>query len=210
MTTGSGDAGDWLVTQVVYQMGALSADEQAAVYGAGFSYASSATQPTLPPNSAEWISTVLQDFRLHPCLFCEYGLLEHSLSIANNGPMLVCDADGVSRSAWAWHAGPQPLPLWRILLAAVLWIGIPLTSIGLASWLMPAVAAFMYRQQRWILGALIWGLLTVALITTIELGWEGSALGLFALVLWFGSAIYGGFQIKGWLTAVPRSKTGKR
>jgi len=102
--TADADAGDWLVTQVVYQMGALSPDEQAAVYGAGFSYDSASSQKALPANTAQWISTVLLDFRTHPCPFCEYGLLEHSLSIADNGPMLVCDSDGVSRSAWVWRA----------------------------------------------------------------------------------------------------------
>ncbi|MCU0298927.1 MAG: hypothetical protein MUF33_10480 [Candidatus Nanopelagicales bacterium] len=210
MGTADADAGDWLVTQVVYQMGALSPDEQAAVYGAGFSYDSAGSQKALPANTAQWISTVLLDFRTHPCPFCEYGLLEHSLSIADNGPMLVCDSDGVSRSAWVWHAGPQPLPLWRILLAVVLWIGIPLTSIGLASWLMPTIAAFKYRQRRWALGAVIWGLLTVALITAIELGWEGSALGMLALLLWFGGALYGGLQIKGWLSAAPPNRPSRR
>lgn len=210
MSTADADAGDWLVTQVVYRMGALSPDEHAAVYGAGFSYSASAGQATMPPDSAAWISTILQDFRAHACPYCEHGLLEHSLSIADSGPTLVCDADGVSRSAWAWHAGPQPQPLWRVLISVVLWIGIPLTTIGLAGWLMPTIAAFMYKKRRWVLGAIIWGLLTALLITLIELGWEGSWLGVVTLVVWFGSALFGGLQIKAWLAVLPPPGVARR
>ena len=203
MTTGSGDAGDWLVTQVVFQLGALTPDEQAAVYGAGYSYASSGTQVPMPADSAAWITTVLRDFRVQPCPFCNHALLEHTLSITEAGPTLICDADGVSRPAWAWHAGPQRPPLWRIALAIILWVGIPLTTIGLAGWLMPTVAALTYRKRRWVLGAVVWGLLTVALVVLIERGVDGPGLGMLALLVWFGSAVYGGFQVKPWLASLP-------
>jgi hypothetical protein len=193
------DAGDWLVSQVAARVGGLTADEHAAVYGAGYSYATSSTAP-MHADTAAWIATILQDFRTRGCPYCHHGLLEHTLAVSELGPAVICDADNVSRPAWQWHAGPQPVPVWRVLLAVILWIGIPLTTVGLASWLMPLIAAVTRRQRRWALGAVGWGALTLLLIVVIERGADGPALGWLALVLWFGSALYGGLQVKPWLS----------
>lgn len=207
MTSEPPDAGDWLVDQVVAQVGALSADEQAAVYGAGYSYGISGTATPMPVDTAAWVATVLRDFRAKLCPFCQHGLLEHSLAITEAGPSLTCDADNAVRPAWVWHAGPVQQPPWRVLLGIALWVGLPLGSIGLAGWVMPAIAAVMYRRRRWVLGALAWALLTVAVVVLIENESDSAILGFLALFMWFGSAAYGGFQVKPWLASLAPPRT---
>lgn len=195
------DSGDWLVSQVGARIGALTADEHAAVYGAGFSYETSSDAP-LPSDTIGWVAAVLQLFRTRECAYCHHGLLEHTLAINESGPSVICDRGNVSRPAWQWHAGPQPVPVWRMVLGAVLWVGIPLISIGLASWLMPLIAAVTRRRRSWALAAFGWGASTVTLVIFIERGAEGPALGFVAITLWLGSAVYGGFQVKPWASGV--------
>lgn len=197
----NGDSGDRLVSEVAAAMGALTPDEQAAVYGAGYAYPA---EVPMPPETAAWIATMLRDLRAGPCRFCHHALLEHTLAVTEAGPSLECDADHVARAAWVWHAGPQPQPGWRILLGVALWVGIPLATVGLAGWVMPLVSAFMYRQRRWALGAAGWGALTVVVVVLIETEFVSSIMGFLALLMWFGSAIYGGFQLKPWLASVAR------
>jgi hypothetical protein len=193
------DAGDSFVSEVASQIGSMSPDEQAAVYGAGYAYATG-TDQALPPDSPGWVATVLRDFRVAPCPFCHHRLLEHTLSLSEAGPSVVCDADGTSRFAWDWHPGPRPKPAWLVLLAVALWVGLPLLSVGLASWLMPLVSAFMYKRRAWAMAAAGWGALTVLLVVLIENEVLATIMGFLALVLWFGSAVYGGFQVKPWLS----------
>jgi hypothetical protein len=195
------DPGETLVSQVGARVGAMTGDEHAMVYGAGFSYATSSDAP-LKPDTVGWICVVLQDFRTRACPFCEHSLLEHTIAIDESGPAIICDQDSASRPAWQWHAGPRPTPAWRVLLAVVLWIGIPLASVGLASWVMPLIAALTQRRRRWIIGAVGWAASTVVLVVFIERGAEGPALGFLALANWFGSAVYGGFQVKPWLSGI--------
>lgn len=200
------ESGDALVASVASRLGTLSPDEQAAVYGAGYAYDTGGDRP-LPPQSVEWIAAVLQDFRAAPCQYCDHRLLEHSLSVSESGPAVTCDAGGTTRSAWDWHAGPRPASPWLILLAVVLWVAIPLVTIGLASWLMPLISAVMYKKRPWALAALAWGALTVLLVVFIENQRLATALGFLALLIWFGSAIYGGFQIKRWLECVKNGRS---
>lgn len=194
----SSDPGDWLVSQVASQIGPMSPDEQAAVYGAGYAYGTGPEQP-LPPDVPGWITAVLRDFRARPCQFCHHALLEHTLSVSEAGASVLCDADGRSRLAWDWHAGPRPRSPWLMLLAVALWVGLPLVTVGLASWLMPLVAAFMYRKRAWAVAAVAWGALTTALVLLLDNESLATVVGFLALILWFGSALYGGFQVKPWL-----------
>lgn len=201
------DPGDQLVSQIVATVGALTADEHAAVYGAGYSFGVSGTSAPMHRDNAAWIATVLSDFRTRPCPFCRHGLLEHSLAITDAGPSLTCDADGSTRPAWVWHTGPVRQPAGRIVLGAALWVGLPLVSIGLAGWVMPAISGFQYRKRRWILGAAFWAAVTIVLLVLIEKESNSSTMGFLALFQWFGSAAYGGFQVKPWLACLrpPRS-----
>jgi len=194
------DAGDWLVSQVVSQMGQLSADEQAAVYGAGFAYTITGTVIPMHADTAAWVATILRDFRTGPCRFCHHDLLEHTLSVTEAGPSLICDADGTSRPAWMWHAGPRGQPGWKVLLAVMFWVGIPLVTIGIAGWVMPLIAALLYKRGPWLAGALFWGALATAVAVFIES--ESPVLGFVVLFMWFGSAVYGGFQVKPWLACL--------
>lgn len=203
MTQEPVDPGDQLVSQVVATVGALTPDEHAAVYGAGYSYGITGTSTPAHRDNAAWIATLLGDFRARPCPFCHHGLLEHSLAITDAGPSLTCDADGSTRPAYTWHTGPVQQPAGRVALGAALWVGLPLISIGLAGWLMPAIAAAQYRERRWILGSVFWAALTIVLVIFIENESVSSIMGFLALFQWFGSAIYGGFQVKAWLDCLP-------
>lgn len=192
------DAGDAFVSQVASHIGAMSPNEQAAVYGAGFAFDTGTEQP-LPPDTAGWVATVLRDLRAGPCPYCHHRLLEHTLSLSEAGPSVTCDADGTSRFAWDWHSGPRPKPPWLVLLAVALWVGLPLVTVGLASWLMPLVSAVMYKRRAWAVAAAGWGVLTTLLVVLIDNESLATVMGFLALILWFGSAVYGGFQVKPWL-----------
>lgn len=194
------DSGDWLVSQVVSQMGQLSADEQAAVYGAGYAYTITGTAIPMHADTAAWVATILRDFRATACRFCEHGLLEHTLSVTEAGPSLICDSDATSRPAWVWHAGPRRQPAWQAVLAAVLWVGIPLATIGIAGWVMPLIGALKYRRGAWLAGAVMWGALATVVAVFIES--ESPVLGFVVLLMWFGSAVFGGFQVKPWLACL--------
>jgi len=199
------DAGDALVSQVASQIGTMSADEQAAVYGAGYAFGAE-TELAFPPDSSGWIATVLGDFRASRCSFCGHGLLEHTLSLSEQGPAVTCDADAVSRLAWDWHSGPKPRSPLLVVLGVALWIGLPLMTIGLAGWVMPLVSAIMYRKAAWAVGTAIWGGLTVLLVVLIETEAVATLAGFLALTVWFGSALYGGFQVKPWLSRVAQGR----
>jgi hypothetical protein len=190
------DPGDALVTQVATYLGGLDRDEQVVVYGLGHAYIPYGSGTTLPRGTAEWIGAVLGEFRTAPCRFCHRGLEGHCLELTDEGPYIACTFDGSRRPVWTWTARPVQQPVWRLLVAVTLWVGIPLASLGLASWLMPTVAALSRRDGAWGAAAAAWGMLTLLEVLVIDS--DNVLVGLLALTVWLGSAVYGGLQVRRW------------
>jgi hypothetical protein len=190
------DPGDQLVAEVAAYLGGLGEEEQVLVYGLGHAYNPYGAGRALPTGTAAWIGAALRDFRAAPCRYCGRGLAQHRFDLEASGPRITCISDGSKRTLWQWHGTTASPPAWRVLLGVGLWVGIPLTTLGLAGWLMPTVAAITRRDRLWATGAAIWGLLTIWELLVIES--ESAWVGLLALVVWLGSAVYGGLQVKRW------------
>ena len=195
------DPGDALVAEVSAYLGGLTQDEQVTVYGLGHAYTPYGGGAALPGGTAAWIGAVLRDFRTSPCRYCGRDLSQHRLDIDAAGPHITCIFDGSKRMLWQWHGTPAAPPAWRLLLGVGLWVGIPLSTLGLASWLMPTVAAVTRRDRQWATGAVVWGLFTIWELLVVES--ENALVGLLALFVWLGSAVYGGLQVKRWAQGPP-------
>ncbi len=142
-------------------VGELSPDEYATYYGMASAVADLGWGLELTPFDARAAGEAFVAFRLRACPFCGRGLVDHALDVDRPGVMVRCRTDDSARPAGQWLAGPDKTPESPVLLWSALWVGIPVLSLGLLSWLMPVVSAVVLRTRRWVWGAVLWGVLTI-------------------------------------------------
>lgn len=204
-TQGTGP--DAELSRLSQHMGGLTVDERSVAYGAFRARASNPWLPPGPDGTSTQLEQILECFRLNRCPWCFNDLRAHSLDIEQDGTHVRCRADGVNRPVQEWIPGPVKTPPWRWAIAIGLWVGLPLMSIGMLSWLMPTVAAITYRRRRWVLGALVLGTLFVVTMATMSpVESEGGVTDLLPIGIWLGGTVYGGFQVKPWLDTLPPPK----
>jgi hypothetical protein len=194
---------DIVLAAVSRHLGGLTQEDVAAVYG---SVAAQRYAPGTPGVSADQVTALgqaLGAFRAVPCPYCHLGLADHTLDLTPEGLDVRCGTDQSSRSLHEWLTPPAATSAGGMVWAVILWIGIPLVSLGFLSWAMPAVGAGLYRRWSWVIAAVALLILTVVGISVTPLDpneVDPLADALF-LVTWLGGAGYGAFQIKPWLNA---------
>ncbi len=194
MTESIPDPADAVVRQVAQSIGGLSLEEQLAVYGGASSYYAIAPVGAPPALAVPLLRDVLVALRRGPCRWCGRGLTGHGMDVTEYGVEVRCQHDVGSMAAGRWLAGPPPAPIGRSLVAFLMWVVVPLLSLGLLSWLMPLIAAIARRRRSWAIGAVVFGLLLTAALVGPE---DLAAIPL--LIAWLGAPVWGAFQIKPWL-----------
>lgn len=202
--TGYGPAGaDPVLVAVSQHLGGLTPGEDAAVYGATIAQRYAPGAPGVSPVQVVALSQALGAFRTAPCRYCHLGLVDHTLDLTPEGLDVRCITDQSSRPLREWLGTHATTSRGSAVWAGLLWVGIPLLSIGLLSWVMPAIGAGLYRRRSWALAAVALLILTVVgFVVTPE---DPNEIDLLADALLFGTwlvgAGYGAFQIKPWLDA---------
>ncbi len=198
------------VAEVAALTGGLAVDEEAVVYGAllagGLTSSPGTADALVPAFQIQSLATAVLDLRSRPCPYCLRGVTDHALDFGGSGLEVRCLVDGAARPLSIWRAGPPSVPVSGTLLAVVLWVGIPLVTLGLAGFVMPAVAGFARKNRRWKVAAGLWLAVIAAesvLVSAIPTGEQPAAVGFVALGVWIGSTAYGAVQIKPWLEPQP-------
>lgn len=198
---------DELLAVVRSQVGELSPDEYAIFEGmvAATDSLGGGLEPTL--FDARSAGEVFYAFRFRPCPFCGRPLVDHSLDLERVGVVVRCRADRSVRPVPQWLTGPAKPPGWQAPLAIALWVGIPLITLGFLGWLMPLISAVMFRTGRWVLGAVLWLLLTGAAVAAAvqvpedinaDLGvWDG-----LLVLFWIAAIGWGALQVRPWLRGI--------
>ena len=193
---------DMQVQEIAGRIGDLTKDEYANLYGSLYSLDAIGGLESDPRAQTDELAAIVESFRENLCPWCERGLSEHTLEPDPLGLQIRCDLSGEIRSVAEWVEGPVRFSWRRWLLAGIAWIGIPLVSVGLASWFMPTVAAMLIHRPRWVIPALMWVVLVVlAIVTSDQAGWFSD---LMIFTAWLGGAFYGALQVKPWLTELDR------
>ena len=194
---------DAVVAGVERHLGALRPDETAAIYGAAVAQRYIPGAPGVSPAEVMALSQAVGTFRNGPCRFCHLGLVDHALDVAPEGLEVRCLADQHVRPLRDWLATPSTASPGSVVWAVLLWVGVPLFSVGLLAWAMPAVGAGMYRRRSWAVAAVAFLVLAVVVFATTPLD-PNEVDPVYDAVLfttWLAGAGYGALQIKPWLTA---------
>lgn len=201
-----GDSVESQMQLVTFETGQLTNKEYALVYGALYASESVRGLDTYFRPATADLAAVITSFRSHPCPWCETGLYVHRLDIEPQGVQVRCLQVDQSRPVEVWLQGPVSVPAWRWFLAIILWVGIPFASLGMLSWLMPALAAAIQRRRRWAAGAAVWIALLLPFIVLAEVAPESLLFGLVITINLVGGTVYGGLQVKPWVTSLPPPK----
>lgn len=81
--------------------------------------------------------------------------------MTTEGVEVRCLSDQEVWPSWDWLATPSTASRGSAPWAILLWVGIPLISLGLLAWAMPAVGAGMYRRRSWAIAAVAFLILAV-------------------------------------------------
>ena len=94
--------------------------------------------------------------------------------------------------------------MWAVLL----WVGIPLISLGLLAWAMPAVGAGVFPRRSWAVAAVAFLILAIVgfIITPLDPNEVDPVADAALLINWLAGAGYGAFQTTSWLTARAASR----
>jgi hypothetical protein len=199
---------DVLLSGVEAHLGALRPEETAAIYGAAVAQRYAPGAPGVSPAEVMALSQALGAFRSAPCRFCHLGLIDHALDVSAEGVEVRCLSDQQVRPLPEWLATPSAASRGSAVWAVLLWVGIPLVSLGLLAWAMPAVGAGMYRRRSWAVAAVAFLILAVVgfVITPLDPNEVDPVADAVLLITWLAGAGYGAFQIKPWLTARAASR----
>lgn len=194
---------DKTLRAVSQRAGGLSADEHACVYGAGLAHQYGPGIPETSPVQADAVAQAVVAFRSSPCRLCHRDITQHTLDLTPHGANVRCLSTQASTPVPVWLGLPAPTRPGNPVLAGLLWVGLPLLSAGLASWLMPAIGGGLYRRRSWIVAAVVLaGLIVLAVADPASSPNHAGTVATTAVTAaWFGGAVYGGLQIKPWLTA---------
>ena len=197
------DGVEAVVAGVERHLGALRPDEAAAIYGAAVAQQYVPGASGVSPSEMMALSQALGAFRSGPCRFCHLGLVDHALDVTPDGVEVRCLADQYVRTLRDWLATPSTASPGSVVWAVLLWVGIPLLSLGLLSWAMPAVGAGMYRRRSWAVAAVAFLVLAVIVFATtpVDPNEVDPVNSTVLFTTWLTGAGYGAFQIKAWLTA---------
>lgn len=202
--TGYGPAGaDRVLVAVSQHLGGLTPEEDAAVYGATVAQRYAPGAPGVSPAQVVALSQALGAFRTAPCRYCHLGLVDHTLDLTPEGLDVRCITDQSSRPLREWLGTHATTSRGSVVWAGLLWVGIPLLSVGLLGWVMPAIGAGLYRRRSWALAAV--ALLILTVVGFVVTPADPDEIDLLADALLFGTwlvgAGYGAFQVKPWLDA---------
>ncbi len=102
-----------------------------------------------------------------------------------------------------WLRAPETASPGSGVAAALLWVGIPLVSLGMLSWAMPAVAAAIHRRRSWAVAAAVFLALTVTmfLVMPADINAVDPVSDAILFGTWLAGSGYGALQIKPWLVA---------
>jgi len=192
------ESAEGVVWRVAQALGGLTGEEHAVVYGAAAALQATSSDDAPPPSSIQEMAGVLTALRTAPCRWCHTGLSGHSVDLMAQSAEVRCPGREIGLPTGQWLAGPVPTSALRVVLAGLGWVVVPLASVGLLSWLMPAIAGIARRRAAWGIAAAV---LFAALVVGLSL--PGDVGGLILTVNWLGAAVYGGFQIKPWLAGRP-------
>ncbi|MGB8020961.1 MAG: hypothetical protein WCF04_07015 [Candidatus Nanopelagicales bacterium] len=202
-----------LAGAVAARVGGLNTDEQTRLYGAAQAVASADPYAPvlLPPTRIDEVAAAILAGRTGPCGFCHVPFSDHTLTVSPDRTDIWCPDSTSGRRVAEWLRGPfHPSPL-HVLAGIVIWVGIPAVSLGLLSWLTPAVAGARRRRRAWLVAAAVLGTLTVAEL--ILAGMSGAAPAFADAVgpwlvfgSWIGSMVYGALQVKPWLATLGQLK----
>lgn len=194
---------EFIVAEVARHVGALQAEEVAMVYGAAVAQQNASLDPGVTPAEVVALSQVIGAFRTAPCRFCHLGLTDHALDLTPQGLQICCRTDQRTRPLPGWLRAPATASPGSGVAAALLWVGIPLVSLGMLSWAMPAVAAALHRRRSWAVAAAV--LLALTVTTFLRMPEDINAVDpvgdAILLGTWLAGSAYGVFQIKPWLEA---------
>lgn len=199
---------DMKVREIAGRTSGLTNDEHASLYGSLCSLDAIGGLEPDPRAQVDELAALVESFRESLCPWCERGLSEHTLEPGPLGLEIRCDRSGKIRSVAEWLEGPVGFSRRQWLWAGTAWIGIPLLSLGMASWFMPTVAAMLIHRARWVIPALVWVALVGAVFLTVDQGGWFSDLLIFTA--WLGGALYGALQVKPWLTELDRRRRRRR
>lgn len=191
------------VAGVEAHLGALRPEETAAIYGAAVAQRYAPGAPGVSPAEVMALSQALGAFRDAPCRFCHLGLVDHALDVTPQGVQVRCLSDQQVRPLRDWLATPSTASRGSAVMAGLLWVGIPVISLGLLSWVMPAVGAGMYRRLAWAAAAVAFLILAGVgwIMTPLDPDQAAPVADTLLDIAWLAGAGYGAFQIKPWLTA---------
>lgn len=198
-----GSEAELIVAEVARHVGALREEEAAVVYGAAVAQQNASFEHGVTPAEVMALSQVVGAFRTAPCRFCHLGLADHALDLSPQGLQVWCRIDQRARPLPVWLRDPATASAGSGVAATLLWVGIPLVSLGMLSWAMPAVAAGIHRRRSWAAAAAVFLALTVTMFLVMPEDFTaadpvGDAI-LFGT--WLAGSGYGAFQIKPWLKA---------
>lgn len=198
-----------LAAAVAARVGGLSTDEQTRLYGAAQAVASADPESPvlLPTYRIDEVAAAVVAGRAGPCGFCHVPFSEHTLTVSPDETDIWCPESTSGRPVAEWLRGPFRASPLQVLAGIVIWVGIPMVSLGLLSWLPAAVAGARRRRRSWRVAAAVLGTLTVAEL--ILAGTSGAdpafadAVGPWLVFgLWVGSMVYGGLQVRPWLATL--------
>ncbi len=204
MSNGNTAGAEVAVQQVSSAMGGLVVDEQLLVYGGLAGYYATLTGNETTAPSLQPIVDVLVALRTRPCRWCGGGARGHALDVSAFGVEVRCLADDRSRPVPQWSDGPSQISPLYLVASALAWVGLPLLSMGLLSWLMPLLAAVRRSRTSWgVAAALLFGLVVVSLAVP-------SSAGVYLLMsAWCFGAVYGGLQVRPWVAGRRERLSGR-
>ncbi len=188
-----------VVAGVASKVGGLTNEEYALVYGAAVARRATDPDGGVAVATLHSAGQVLMLLRRQRCAWCGQALGEHAIDLAPEGCRVTCRRDERALSADDWIPGPRQQSSGYRVAAVLGWVGLPLLSVGLLSWVMPLAAAIARHRRSWAIAAAV--LLVLAMVGALVPNddWGG-----FLLVLaWWGGTIYGAFQVLPWLRSAP-------
>jgi hypothetical protein len=198
-----GGEAELIVAEVARHLGALQEEEAAVVYGAAVAQQHASLEHGVTPAEVTALSQVIGAFRIAPCRYCHLGLADHALDLSPQGLQVWCRIDQRARPLPEWLRDPATASAGSGVAAALLWVGIPLVSVGMLSWAMPAVAAALHRRRSWAAAAAVFLALTVTMFLVMpeDLNAADPVGDAILFGTWLAGSGYGALQITPWLKA---------
>lgn len=196
-----------VLAAVAARTGGLRVDEHACVYGAALAQLYTPVPTSEAARQADAVAQAVVAFRSMSCRLCDQELGGHALDLTPTGADVRCLASQAATPVNTWLGVRSDRRAGGAVLAGLCWIGIPLLSAGLASWLMPAIAAGRYRRPSWALAATIFASLAVLalVVTPTDPAASSTAATAASITAWVGGGLYGAFQMRPWLDARGRA-----